>query len=132
MKSNRDVAFRWLRKAQSDLDNAQLCVTAGRSLDTACFHCQQAAEKSLKAYLIANERQFPFVDDLLKLLDRCAQVDSAFKTLSETAAGLNPFAVAMRYDEEFWPDAFTVETALEAAKSIHQFVVDRLPSEPTA
>jgi len=50
MKSDHDVAVGWMRKAQSDLTNAELCLSAGKALDTACFHCQQAAEKALKAY----------------------------------------------------------------------------------
>ncbi|MFA5343953.1 MAG: HEPN domain-containing protein [Kiritimatiellia bacterium] len=37
------------RKGDSDLANARMCVDAGRALDTACFHAQQAAEKYLKA-----------------------------------------------------------------------------------
>jgi HEPN domain-containing protein len=40
MKDDRDVAFGWLRKADSDLANAELCLAAGKTLDTACFHCQ--------------------------------------------------------------------------------------------
>ena len=68
MKDDRDVALGWLRKADSDLANAELCLAAERSLDTACFHCQQAAEKSLKAYLIANNAKCPFIHDLKRLL----------------------------------------------------------------
>ena len=44
MKSKRDLVSGWLRKARSDLKNARMCVAAGESLDTACFHAQQAGE----------------------------------------------------------------------------------------
>jgi HEPN domain-containing protein len=54
MKSLEDLARGWWRKGDSDLANAQLCLTANQSLDTACFHAQQAAEKYLKAYLSLN------------------------------------------------------------------------------
>jgi len=47
MKNNGDVAQGWIKKAESDFANAELCITNGTALDTACFHCQQAAEKSL-------------------------------------------------------------------------------------
>jgi|WetSurMetagenome_2_1015567.scaffolds.fasta_scaffold880349_2 HEPN domain-containing protein len=64
MKDDRDVALGWLRKADSDLANAELCLAAEKSLDTACFHCQQAAEKALKAYLIVKHAEFPLTHDL--------------------------------------------------------------------
>ncbi len=41
----------WLTKANNDLRSAQrLIEIEPMILDTACFHCQQAVEKSLKAF----------------------------------------------------------------------------------
>lgn len=68
MNGNREAAEGWLRKAESDLANAELCITAGTALDTACFHCQQAAEKALKAWLMAHDQPFPFRHDLEELI----------------------------------------------------------------
>src|SRR5580658_7096398 len=99
MKNNHDVALGWLRKADSDLKNAELCLTADEALDTACFHCQQAAEKALKAFLIDRSLNFALVHDLKRLLDYCLPVDPAFKTLEPLALQLNPFAVQTRYDD---------------------------------
>ncbi len=43
----------WLTKAAHDLQNARIVsVTPDGPLDTAIYHCQQAAEKSLKGWLI--------------------------------------------------------------------------------
>ena len=129
MKDNRDVASGWLRKADSDLSNAALCLAAGTALDTACFHCQQAAEKALKAYLVANNEPFPFIHDLKRLLDCCVRVDSSFQTLESMATRLTPFAVLTRYDDEFWPDQTEVEEALGMARTIRAFVQDRFPDD---
>ena len=42
----------WLQKAENDILSAQrLLEIEPMILDNACFHCQQAAEKSLKAFL---------------------------------------------------------------------------------
>lgn len=130
MKNNRDVAVGWMRKADSDLSNAEMCLAAAKSLDTACFHCQQAAEKALKAYLIANSAQFPLTHDLKRLLDHCSRVDPGFATLESLALGLNPFAVLTRYDDEFWPEPEEVEEAVRAARTIRQFVEERLSAGP--
>ena len=48
MKTTDDLVKDWIRKADSDLANAQLCVASSTALDTACFHAQQAAEKLFK------------------------------------------------------------------------------------
>jgi HEPN domain-containing protein len=129
MKSRADLVRGWLRKAGSDLENVRLCLAAGQALDTACFHAQQAVEKSLKAYLVAYEVDFPYLHNLEKLVAICAQRDSAFLTLLESAQELTPYAVELRYDEEFWPDPDTAQAALRVAEEIQAFVVARLPAE---
>jgi len=125
MKDDRDVVLGWLRKADSDLTNAELCLAAGKSLDTACFHCQQAAGKSLKAYLIANKAEIPFIHDLKRLLDFCLQLDSAFDAFTTDVLRLTPYAVATRYDDAFWPDLEEVQEALTSAQAIRRFVHER-------
>lgn len=127
MKDDRDVALGWLRKADSDLANAELCLAAGKSLDTACFHCQQAAEKSLNAYLIANKTEFPFVHDLKRLLNDCSRHDPAFESLATDALHLTPYAVSTRYDDAFWPEIEEVQDALNSARAIRRYVEERFP-----
>jgi HEPN domain-containing protein len=122
MKGDKDVALAWLRKADSDLANAELCLSAEKALDTACFHCQQAAEKALKAYLIAKKVEFPFIHDLKRLLDYCSSVDPTFDALAEPSLRLTPFAVTTRYDDAFWPEPEEVQDAVEMAKLIRDFV----------
>ena len=129
MKSRADLVRGWLRKAASDLDNLRLCLAADQALDTACFHAQQAVEKVLKAYLVAYEVDFPFLHNLEKLVTICAQRDVDFNSLLEAAQELTPYAVELRYDEEFWPDHDTALTALQAAERIRAFVVARLPAD---
>jgi len=47
MKDKADLVRGWLRKAASDVVSMEATLKAG-SLDGACFHAQQAAEKYLK------------------------------------------------------------------------------------
>ena len=47
----------WLDRARRDLRAAQL-LTAGDSNAEALFHCQQAVEKALKAFLTFHDRTF--------------------------------------------------------------------------
>jgi len=128
MKAPADLTRGWLLKAASDLRAARACASAS-SPDTACFHCQQAAEKSLKAFLIFHGVSFPFSHDLGRRVSLCAQQDPAFNSLLVDAASLNPYAVDMRYDHEFWPTPAEVAEELGRAETINHFVVDRLPPQ---
>lgn len=127
MKTKADVVRGWFRKGDSDLANAKVCLAAGQCLDTACFHAQQAAEKYIKAYLVAYDVDFPFIHNLEKLVELCAEQDPSFLEFKELAELLTPYAVSLRYDQDFWPDEPTVEEAVEAAEHIRRFVVERLP-----
>ncbi len=92
------------------------------------FICQQAAEKFLKAWLVARETQFPFVHDLGKLVSLCAASDLEFERLRAEALMLTPFAVGMRYSAEFWPAKSDANLALEAAETVRQVVMERWPA----
>ena len=129
MKTKADLVKGWLRKAESDLATAGLCVEAGQALDTACFHAQQAAEKSIKAYLTAYEIDFPFIHNLEKLIDLCAQRDPSFASLKAAAQELTPYAVELRYDDEFWPAAETARQAIDTALTIRDTVIEKLPPD---
>jgi len=126
MKTRADLVAGWIRKAESDLANAQLCLASARALDTVCFHAQQAAEKYLKAYLTAEEIEFPFVHNLEKLVELCARQDPAFAALKALSQMLTPYAVELRYDEEFWPSPDTARQALEGALAIKGFILRHL------
>lgn len=129
MKSQADLVRGWVRKADSDLTNAGLCIEQEQALDTACFHAQQAAEKCLKAYLTAYAIDFPFVHNLEKLIELCVRRDASFASIKTLSQELTPYAVELRYDAEFWPALETAAQALSAAITIKDFVVERLPEE---
>lgn len=128
MKSRTDLVRGWLAKAEGDLTNARLCLSAGQALDTACFHAQQAAEY-LKAYLVAQAADFPFVHNLEKLVEVCARYDPAFLEIKVPAQELTPYAVELRYDLEFCPSVETTRRAVELAQAVRDFVLARLPAE---
>lgn len=131
MKTRADLVKGWLLKAESDFISARICLDAGKALDTACFHSQQAAEKYLKSYLTAYEIDFPFIHNLEKLIELCAGHDTSFADIKAFGQELTPYAVGLRYDNEFWPSIEIVDKALHSAAEIKDFVVNRLPEEMT-
>lgn len=122
MNGNREAAEGWLRKAESDLANADLCLNNNTALDAACFHCQQAAEKGLKAWLMARDQPFPFRHNLEELIGLCAAHEPRFSELLADAAALTPYATRLRYDADFWPTVEQARTALQQARRIYGFV----------
>ncbi len=127
MKGKADLVQGLLRKAASDLLAMRASADAG-SLDVACFHAQQAAEKYLKAYLAEHDREIPHTHNLYKLLALCSETNPAFDQLTEAAGLLTPFAVEARYDTEFWPTLDIVAKAEFAADKIRDLVASLVQS----
>ena len=96
-----DEAAAWLQFAADDLGTARalLGVTPSR-VRQSLFHAQQAAEKSLKAFLIWHEQPFPLTHDLAVLLRLCVSIDSGIATGVEPALDLTQFAARFRYPGE--------------------------------
>jgi HEPN domain-containing protein len=55
-----EETFAWLAKADEDLRAARVLIDVREPLlETAIFHCQQAAEKAFKAFLVWHDCPIP-------------------------------------------------------------------------
>ncbi len=86
----------WMRHAESDLELARIPLPPKVLLEELCFHAQQAAEKALKAVLIANKTVFPKTHNLRTLLDLLPS-DIIPPPDVEDAALLTDYAISIRY-----------------------------------
>jgi HEPN domain-containing protein len=86
-----------------------------------CFHFHQAAEKYLKAYIIAHELDFRKVHDLTLLLKICLAGDISFAQLPDDCDYLNTFYVETRYPVH-WPTHFTREEAQKASQAAEKII----------
>ncbi len=120
----------WISKADSDLKNAGLILSACGELlpfDTVCFHCQQAAEKFLKAFLVYHDKTFPHSHNLADLVAECVQVDENFASIQRKAETLTPFAVEIRYPDDFYmPPRKEAEEAYRIATEIKDFILTKI------
>lgn len=88
----------WVRKAEDDLDGAQtLAARAPPLRDLVCFHCQQAAEKYLKALLQEHGVAAPRTHDLDRLVILLLPHDATLRPLRRGLRGLSHSAVEYRY-----------------------------------
>lgn len=115
----------WVRKAEGDLVAARRLAEEPPLPDQMGFFCQQAAEKYLKAFLIASGEAPPRTHDVDVLVEMCAAVDPAFEQLQPQVEGLTEFAVIFRYPEE-WSDEAAAMGSLTQAELVRALVRQRL------
>jgi len=112
-----EIARQWIAKANNDLLNADNNLNAQDvPYDTVCFHCQQAAEKLLKAYLVANQKTYPVTHDLALLLEQILPLNPKAEKLRDVLSILTPYAVEIRYPDDYYMP--TREDAVEARNAI--------------
>ena len=123
----REIAEEWVFKAEDDYRSAKALLYEIESpiVDTACFHCQQTAEKYLKAFLEEHEVDFPRHHNVMKLLDMCVRIDDKFQSLRTDLQSLGNYAVTIRYPGLRVPFALG-EEAFETATRIRNFVRRKL------
>jgi HEPN domain-containing protein len=97
-----DLVRQWLFKAEEDLGVAKVLFSSKTSFfATIGFHCQQAVEKFLKAFLTWHQIEFPKTHDLVMLVNLAAAVDSLLGTALADVVALNPYGVDVRYPGDF-------------------------------
>ncbi len=123
---------RWLERAEADW---RLCHRLAGDLESypeaIVFHCQQAAEKHLKAYLTWEQVEFPKTHDIKRLLELVESRDLGLAKDLDDASALTPYAVEYRYPGEYpllTPDDITHATALadKVHDRIHEYFHDKL------
>lgn len=113
-----EVTKEWVIKADNDFYSADVLLHSGDEpiIDTACFHCQQCAEKYLKAFLTDHLIRFERMHVLMDLLELCISIDKDFRKIANDLDSLEGYAVAIRY-----PGAVvSVELAEDAFKATNR------------
>jgi HEPN domain-containing protein len=88
----------WVLKAEDDIESARaLAGLAKPQRDAACFHCQQAAEKYLKALLQERGAAVPKTHNLTDLLVLLLPYDATLAALRRGLKSLKRYAVDYRY-----------------------------------
>jgi HEPN domain-containing protein len=89
---------RWLEFAADDLTAAKYLLSLYPfRLEIICYHCEQSAEKMLKAFLLMYDEEAPHIHDLGELCRLCALKDEGFDGIAEDCIKLTSFGVRVRY-----------------------------------
>jgi HEPN domain-containing protein len=127
MDKKLEYARLWFDKAKNDLLDADNNLASDKvPYDTVCFHCQQAAEKLLKGFLVANGCEYPITHNLFVILDKVVEYEPEAESLRETLALLNPYAVEIRYPgDELTLTNDNAAEARQAAQEVLDWVKSR-------
>ena len=124
----------WLKFARMDIGAAQQLFSQQqnprqRPIEVIMYHCQQGAEKALKAYMVNNGYFPPKIHEMQELRIICRQWDAKFDNvrLIGHCAFLDPFAVIIRYPKHNLSlDSLVAQRGLNSTKRIYDFVCERL------
>ena len=109
-----DEIKEWFQVTEDDLISAQILLNHDPPvINTACFHCQQAIEKALKAFLVWKGQSFEKIHDIGYLLDLCKNYGLSLNFLNkDKAETITSYAAEIRYPSAI--PKITIDEAREA------------------
>jgi HEPN domain-containing protein len=124
----KNLAEQWAKIAERDILTAKQGLETKQIItDTVCFHCQQGAEKYLKAFLVKEQIEFSKTHNIMSLLNLCASVDQSFKKELSEADVLTDYAVEIRYPDDWYePSMEETKEAYGIALKVKEFVLKKL------
>jgi HEPN domain-containing protein len=126
----QELVKAWLDFAADDLDVAKHVFTDlfPKKLNISCFHCQQAAEKALKAFLLSRSIEPPRTHDLEMLCKMGIEQDATFATILAINAKLSVYGVRAKYPSELPLDETVTKTNIDRAQQVYDFCLSKINS----
>ncbi len=131
----KEEGRRWLDQAVRDLAGARFNAEGGLH-NIACFLCQQAAEKAVKAFLVLRGEEDIWGHSVADLCERATALDPAFRDLLPEARTLDRNYIPTRYPNGLPgglpSDAFVARDSKQALAEAGTIIeaVDRTFREP--
>lgn len=102
-----------------------------KPLEIICYHCQQAAEKAIKALIVhyGGEGGMPKLHDLSFLLNQIKNKISIEDRYYDYADTLTPYGVSVRYPNELFLEERHAKEALEFSGEILSWVQKNISSD---
>jgi HEPN domain-containing protein len=123
-----NLVNQWKKTAERDLLAARQ-ILGGEIVVTeaVCFHCQQAVEKLLKAFLVKHQIEFAKTHSIMVLINKCSEIDKSFKDELSEADLLTDYAVEVRYPDDWYePTVEEARNAYQIALKGEKFILEKL------
>jgi len=122
-----NIVKEWLDFASKDISSAKYLLDMRPiPLEIICYHCEQAAEKVLKGYLIQHDIEPSRTHDLRLLCKRCADFDKTFDEISQSCVNLTAYGVQPRYPFEIEIIDSDMQKAVIDADYVMNFTLQKL------
>lgn len=127
-KTDSKRCYDWMFYAYSDLYAAKLLMTDKRLYSMAAFHCQQCAEKALKAFLLSKNHKQPDGHNLTWLCKQAALLNGGFTSRIAESTMLNRFYIETRYPADILleVDRETLEQIAVSAEGLLEFASEQI------
>jgi len=128
MSTLNPIVSEWIYLAQMDYDHASKSATTfyPAPIEIICYHCQQSAEKILKAYIAANGSTPPKTHNLEILMERCKQYLCDFDNYTDLCDTLTTYVSDTRYPPRLSLTEQHMKQALKDAGEILEFTKSKL------
>lgn len=128
MNGNEKDVAEWMRFAEMDQTVAKHLNTAiiPTPFEVICFHCQQAAEKALKAVIVSYNEIPEKTHDMDKLIKNIKAKYDVPATIVLKARSLTKYAATLRYPDAPEVGTFLTNKALQDMESVIEWVKEIL------
>ena len=127
---NESLVKSWLDFAEMDANLALFTFENmhPKPLELICYHCQQAAEKNLKALMISlsENTAAPKTHDLALLADSLCGTFEIDDSVYNACSDLTPYGVKVRYPKEIPVDEPMTKKALADMKKVTDWARSKL------
>ena len=127
MDNNISAVDEWIKYANKDLAAVNILIShSPLQLEIICYHCQQSAEKMLKAFLIYSGIQPAKTHNMIELLDGCEKIDNDFTKIFDNCNRLNPYSIQPRYPFGLEIDEAIMQLAVKDCEAIMEFINEKI------
>lgn len=110
----------WFRKADADIKTVEILLSQGGDTEISAMHVQQAIEKYLKGYLLAEGWKLRKTHDLPELLDEAVRYSPGLEEFRSLCEGATVFYFEAKYP--FFKDKPTAEEVNELLIRVKEMV----------
>jgi len=125
--------YQWIKLAGMDYGVAEHLYHTyyPKPYEIICYHCQQSAEKAIKAVIMADGAKggMPKLHDLSFLLNQIKNVVKVEEKYYDYADALTPYGVSIRYPNELFLEEKHAKEALRMSKEILEWAYQLVGEE---
>ncbi len=116
----------FLKSAEEDLSAAKELLETKKYRITV-FHCHQAVEKCLKAYLLEKSGKYLFTHSIYELIELATELDADFEYLFDiNAQALEEYYTGARYPPLLKVSEEEAKEAVEIAEKARDFILRKI------